>query len=209
MFSSSYKINTNCKVFKTVEPMAKSLVSHSSTSQPFRPLHRSQNLAYGPPIQHLQTLKKTKRNLLVIVHSSVQPGDVPPPPGSPSSSWKGWLLAIVFTVALPFVANKWGPLMKLIKGEVETAVETAEELVSTVEKASEEVEKVAEEIADKLPEGGKLKSAVISVEKVAKMVDKDAHLAGDFVAKVEETEVKVESVVEAAVSESQKTKDQK
>lgn len=53
-----------------------------------------------------------------------------------------------------------------------------------MEKVAEEVEKVADEVSDALPEGGKLKGFVTTVENVARETAKDAHLVEEVIGKV-------------------------
>lgn len=63
-------------------------------------------------------------------------------------------------------------------------VESVENLAEIVEMVAEKVEEVADDIADKLPDGGKLKVAVRLVENVAKETAKDAHLVDQLMEKV-------------------------
>ncbi|XP_030542704.1 uncharacterized protein LOC115749850 isoform X2 [Rhodamnia argentea] len=129
----------------------------------------------------------------VAVRSSVDP--VPHLPSDPSpSSWKFWVLGVFVSFILPFWRNKWGPLWKL-KNEVEAVVEKADHVTEFVEEMAEKVEHVAEEVAEHLPDG-KLKDAVTLVEHLAETADKDAHLAGDIIDKVEEVEKDVDSFME-------------
>ncbi|KAH6782587.1 hypothetical protein C2S51_007880 [Perilla frutescens var. frutescens] len=129
-----------------------------------------------------------------IVRSVVQPGAPPPSP----FNLINWILGIAITVVLPFFSNKWTSLLR-IKNEVETVVEIAEEIVVAVEKVAEGVEKAAENLAEDLPEGGGLRKAVDFVEHVAERANKDAHIVGDFIDKVQEVEEKVEDYVESLV----------
>lgn len=73
----------------------------------------------------------------------------------------------------------------MYKGKVEAAVEIAEQVVNIVEKVAEETEKIAEDVGDHLPEGGRLKKAIIFVENVARETAKDAHLAEHLIDKVQ------------------------
>lgn len=57
-------------------------------------------------------------------------------------------------------------------------------MAEAVEKVAVGVEKVAEDIAENLPEGGRFKVAVTSVENAAKEVIKVADLVEDFIHKV-------------------------
>lgn len=67
---------------------------------------------------------------------------------------------------------------------LEMAEEKIEEMAEAVEKVGEDVEKVAEEIEEKLPDGGKLKSAVTLVENVAKETVNDADKLEELIDKV-------------------------
>ncbi|KAL2467863.1 uncharacterized protein Fot_51388 [Forsythia ovata] len=116
------------------------------------------------------------------------------PSQAPSNSLKNWILGIVLTIVFPFLTNKWGPLLK-IKNEVDTAVETIEEITEVVEKAAEVVDKVAENIADHLPEGGKFRKTIDFIENVAEKTAKDAQLVEDIINKIQEVEGDVESIV--------------
>ncbi|XP_027095126.1 uncharacterized protein LOC113749850 [Coffea eugenioides] len=142
------------------------------------------------PSHGVQIMNKSNRKFAVF--NSVQPS------GPPSSgSWNGWILGAVLTFVLPFLTNKWGPLLK-IKNEFETAVQTVENVVDAVEKVAEQVEKVAEDIAEGLP-AGKLKNAVTFIENVADQIDDTAEVVGDAIDKVQEVEEQVESAVESAL----------
>ncbi|XP_030542706.1 uncharacterized protein LOC115749850 isoform X4 [Rhodamnia argentea] len=137
--------------------------------------------------------RQSARTRDVAVRSSVDP--VPHLPSDPSpSSWKFWVLGVFVSFILPFWRNKWGPLWKL-KNEVEAVVEKADHVTEFVEEMAEKVEHVAEEVAEHLPDG-KLKDAVTLVEHLAETADKDAHLAGDIIDKVEEVEKDVDSFME-------------
>ncbi|XP_011069620.1 uncharacterized protein LOC105155443 [Sesamum indicum] len=133
------------------------------------------------------------------VYNSVQPG-APLPPQPPSSSLS-WILGIVLTIILPFVGNKWGPLLKF-KTEVDTAIETIEEIVEVVEKVAEVVDKVAEDISGDLPDDGKLKKVVDAVEDVAEKTAQDARTVGDAIDKFQDVEEKVENIVETLSDEA-------
>ncbi|KAI3412787.1 uncharacterized protein J3R85_016912 [Psidium guajava] len=137
--------------------------------------------------------RQSTRTRDVAVRSSVDP--LPRLPSDPSpSSWKFWVLGVFVSMILPFWRNKWGPLWKL-KNDVEAAVEKADHLTEFVEEVAEKVEHVAEEVTEHLPDG-KLKDAAALVEHWAETVDKDAHLAGDIIDKVEEVEKDVDSFME-------------
>ncbi|XP_010266764.1 PREDICTED: uncharacterized protein LOC104604195 [Nelumbo nucifera] len=155
--------------------------------------HQSFLLNRGLPSLRIRSreLSKTTTKMDVTVYNS----NNGQPSGSPSNSWRSWIFGILVTIVLPFLKNKWAPLLTL-KKEVDTVVDTIENVVTVVEKVAEEVEKVADEVADKLPEGGKLREAVCAVEHIAKEAAKDAQMAGDFIDKVEEVEKDVEALIE-------------
>lgn len=69
-------------------------------------------------------------------------------------------------------------------GEVDTAVQIAEDITETIEKVAEKVEDVAEEVADHLPAGGKLKDAATFIENLARETAKDADLVDGVIDKV-------------------------
>lgn len=135
-----------------------------------------------------------KSNRKFAVFNGVLPGVPLPSEPPPSDSWNGWILGAVLTFVLPFLANKWGPLLK-IKDEVDTAVQTVENVVDAVEKVAEQVEKVAEDIAEGLP-AGKLKNAVTFIENVADQIDDTAEVVGDAIDKVQEVGDQIESALD-------------
>ncbi|XP_015890732.2 uncharacterized protein LOC107425276 [Ziziphus jujuba] len=127
-----------------------------------------------------------------------KPNEEPPdePPAKPqesSSVWRNWTLGILLSILLPSFRHKWGPYL-LLKSQVDMAVETAETVAEVVEDIAEVVEKVADEVADRLPENGKVKDAVESIEHFAEEVAEDAKIAQEFIHKVEEVEEKIESL---------------
>ncbi|VFQ86768.1 unnamed protein product [Cuscuta campestris] len=63
---------------------------------------------------------------------------------------------------------------------------------------AEVVDKVAEEIGGNLP-AGKLKDAVVLLERAAEIADKEAEVLGELIDKVEEMEETVEDRVESLV----------
>ncbi|KAL2513069.1 Uncharacterized protein Adt_18669 [Abeliophyllum distichum] len=140
---------------------------------------------------------KLKRNLVVC--SSVEPG--PPTPSGPPSSPLSWILGIVIAIVIPFIGQKWAPLLK---NKFETALNKVEDVVETVEEVAKNVEKVAEDIADDLPAGGQLRKAVDFIENWAERTARDADLVDDFIDKVQGEEEKVE---ESKVEEKDEDKD--
>ncbi|XP_059454824.1 uncharacterized protein LOC132185025 [Corylus avellana] len=134
------------------------------------------------------------------VCGSVLPGA--PLPSDPSpGSWKVWIFGMIATVIIPFLGNKWGPLLKL-KREVDAAADRVEAVAEAIEKVAEQVDKVAEDIGDDLPAGGKLKEAVTVIEHLAEKAAKDAQLVDDTIEKFEEVEKQVESLIEPLTEEA-------
>ncbi|KAE8099958.1 hypothetical protein FH972_017900 [Carpinus fangiana] len=133
----------------------------------------------------------------------VLPGaPLPPLPSDPSpGSWKIWIFGMVATVIIPFLGNKWGPLLKL-KREIDTAADRVEAVAEAIEKVADQVDKAAEDIADDLPAGGKLKEAVTFIEHLAEQAAKDAQLVDDTIEKAEEVEKQVESWIEPLTKEA-------
>lgn len=154
-------------------------------------------------IRRVRNNEKVFRNFAV--NGAIQPGV--PPSSEPSFQLLNWVVGVFATMVLPFLTHRWSSLLR-IKNEVETAVETIEEIAEVVEKVAEEVEKVAEDISDHLPEGGRLRKVVDYVENVAEIVDKDARLVEDLVHKVHEAEEKVEECIESLVEEAREHRKQ-
>ncbi|CAA0831674.1 Unknown protein [Striga hermonthica] len=164
----------------------------SCYSSNFTAFHgRDRSLLWGNGSMRAKGNKDTRR---VLVRSIVEPGA--PPPTEPPFNFINWIVGITITVVLPFITHKWASLLKF-KNEIETAVETVEEIVEVVEKVAGEVEKAAEDIADDLPTDGQFRKVVDFVEHVAERANRDAHLVGDFIDKVQEVEEKVEDYVES------------
>ncbi|XP_062157614.1 uncharacterized protein LOC133865257 [Alnus glutinosa] len=131
---------------------------------------------------------------------SVLPGA--PLPSNPSpGSWKVWIFGMIATVILPFLGNKWGPLLRL-KRQVDTAANTVEAVAEIIEKVAEKVDKVAEDVADHLPAGGRLREAATLIEHLAEETAKGAHLVDEAIEKVEEVERQVESLIEPLTEEA-------
>ncbi|XP_027149254.1 uncharacterized protein LOC113749639 [Coffea eugenioides] len=144
------------------------------------------------PSHGVQIMNKSNRKFAVF--NGVLPGVPLPSEPPPSDSWNGWILGAVLTFVLPFLANKWGPLLK-VKDEVDTAVQTVENVADAVEKVAEQVEKAAEDIVEGLP-AGKLKNAVTFIGNVADKIDDTAEVLGDVIDKVQEVGDQVESALD-------------
>ncbi|KAI8550319.1 hypothetical protein RHMOL_Rhmol06G0096100 [Rhododendron molle] len=171
------------------------------------PHTKSQTLKYFSPISRSKISKQKscflvnqpsryssngKRDLAVF--SNLLP-DLPAlPSGSPSDSWKSWILGAVITIILPFITHKWGPLLQITK-KIETVVETADQVAEVIEKVAEGVEKVADEIGDELAEGGKLRGAFDSIENAARKAADGAHFVDQILDKVEEVDKEVEELM--------------
>lgn len=142
-----------------------------------------------------QNNSKTKRNLVVYCNL---PAGAPLPFGALPDSWKGWLLGMLFTVAIPLLTNKWGTVLKWTsknKEKIESTVQTVENIVEAVEDVAEKVEKISEDILDDLPEGN-LKNAVSRIENAAEKIAKDAHQIDNMIDKVQEAEEQFEACIE-------------
>ncbi|KAH6759153.1 hypothetical protein C2S51_019388 [Perilla frutescens var. frutescens] len=120
--------------------------------------------------------------------SGVQPSTPLPP--RPPSSYLNWIIGVVLSIIVPSTSSTWGPLLQF-KKDVDTAVETVEDIAEVVEKVAEIVDRVAEDISDDLPEGGKLKKVVDIVGVVAEATAEDARTVGDVIDKFQEVEEKL------------------
>ncbi|KAL7131597.1 hypothetical protein ABFS83_12G014400 [Erythranthe nasuta] len=117
--------------------------------------------------------------------------------GSPepsSSSWKKWLMGILFTLILPAAGHKGGLLLGL-KGKIDQAIETVEHVTEVVEEMAEKADQIMEEVEAKLPGDSKLKEALDSFEDLAKMAVKEAKKAEDLVHKVKEVEAEIDNAL--------------
>ncbi|KAH6759154.1 hypothetical protein C2S51_019389 [Perilla frutescens var. frutescens] len=175
---------------------------------------KSQALLHNPPkstaifnskhklgFQHLRLHNHGNDDTRKVIVYSVEPGASPsgPPPNILS-----WFVAAAIAIVIPFISQKWGPL---IKSKVESALQTAEDVAEAVEKVAGGVEKVAEDIAENLPASGKLREAVDFVEKIAERTAKDAGAVDDFIDKVQEEEEKAKALAESRKDESEKPSD--
>ncbi|MCL7044678.1 hypothetical protein MKW94_010830 [Papaver nudicaule] len=109
--------------------------------------------------------------------------------------WTRWILGAMLTLILPFWKAKWQKLLQL-EAEVEMAVEVVEHVAETVEKVAVVTEKLSMEMANKIPGDGKLKKAVLMVERVSEEAEKDARLAEDILHKVDDLKQDVEKLIE-------------
>ncbi|KAL1814068.1 hypothetical protein ACET3Z_024133 [Daucus carota] len=163
-------------------------------------LSSSQRSLYRPKQNQVaKIVTKSRRN--VVVRSSLVPPEVDIPalptsigiPGLPDS-WQAWVMGAVVTIGLPFLTNKWGPLlgwMEKLKG----ILQTTENIAEAVEDIAGKVDKMAEDIEAGLPEG-QLKNALHNVELAAEEIARDADRIDQLIDKVQEMEEKFEDMVE-------------
>lgn len=184
------------------------LISRVSSQSPVHPILSSSlselrhhgRLTQNPGYRYLSNYTRMQsyitqtRKFSVNSSNGVQPS-APLPPDQPPSSYLKWIIGLVVSIIVPSTSNTWVPLLQL-KKDVDTAVETIEEIVEVVEKVAEIIDKVAEEISDDLREGGKLKIAVDIVEDVAEAAARDARTVGDAIDKFQEVEEKIENIVQ-------------
>ncbi|KAI3978607.1 hypothetical protein MKX01_015782 [Papaver californicum] len=109
--------------------------------------------------------------------------------------WTRWILGAMLTLILPFWKAKWQKLLRL-EAEVNMALEVVEHVAETVEKVAVVTEKLSMEMADKLPGDGKLKKAVLLVERVSQESEKDARLTQDILHKLDDLKQDVEKLIE-------------
>ncbi|PSR99852.1 Tumor protein [Actinidia chinensis var. chinensis] len=148
---------------------------------------------------HGQTAKTnniSKRDL-VIVHCGVLPGA--------PNSWQGWVLGAIITLIIPFFSHKWGPVFTFAK-KIEAVVDSIEQVAETVESVAEQVENAADKIGNQLPEGGKLRGVLDSIENAAHKTAQAAHFADEIIDKAQEVEKKVEEFMEPVNEETKEKK---
>nr|CAD1838127.1 unnamed protein product [Ananas comosus var. bracteatus] len=114
------------------------------------------------------------------------------PQKSPFSTWAKWAIGLITTILLPFGNKK----LLQIENEVEMIENVVENAAVVVEKVANMTEKVSSEVAERLPEDGKLKDAVVFVEHASKEVAEEAHLAQDIIHKVDELEEEVKTLLD-------------
>ncbi|XP_057537026.1 uncharacterized protein LOC130814821 isoform X2 [Amaranthus tricolor] len=164
--------------------------------------------SYFHPLQHLKHdfsydlrfSTQTERRFHLAIRSSLQPVPPPMPPPNPSSNplpgfpGKGWIAGAILALLLPFLKNKWGPLL-LFKKEAEEKLETIEVIAETLEKVADGVEQIAEDIGKDLPEGAFKRTALL-IEDVAEKVEAAAHFTDSAIDKIQELDEEVESLIE-------------
>ncbi|KAK4352366.1 hypothetical protein RND71_027884 [Anisodus tanguticus] len=138
-----------------------------------------------------QKFNKKPRNF--VVHATPETGDllsgVIPFLPTGENSWVSWAVGLGVTV--PLITAR---LLTVTK-QVAIAAETVEKVAEAVEKVADDVDKAAEEFAAKLPQGGKLRGIVESIEHLAEETEKDAQLVQDLMDKVEEVDEKLEAFI--------------
>ncbi|KAI3462098.1 hypothetical protein Pfo_018761 [Paulownia fortunei] len=168
------------------------------------------HLPHSGPYNHLPTIKRLKEidqsHLFLKISTkygisrtkslsgNIQPKASSSSPNPSSSSWKKWLLGILFTLILPAAGHKGGLLLGL-KGKIDQVIETVENVTEVVEEIAEEAEKIMEEVEEKLPNDSKLKEALESFDDLAKMAVKEAKKAEDLVHKVKDVEEEIEGTL--------------
>ncbi|ONI35233.1 hypothetical protein PRUPE_1G524300 [Prunus persica] len=88
----------------------------------------------------LKVQNGTKIKMDVVVNGA-EPGTPLPSDPSSGTSWKLWLVGILISVVVPFWKNKWWPLQKF-REQIETTLDSVEDVAELVEKVAGEVEKV-------------------------------------------------------------------
>ncbi|KAF3654544.1 hypothetical protein P3S67_012168 [Capsicum chacoense] len=137
--------------------------------------------------------KSNKKTRDLVVHATAETGDllsgVIPFLPTGENSWISWAVGLGVTV--PLITAR---LLTVTK-QVSFAAETVEKVAEAVEKVADDVDKAAEQFAATLPEGGKLRGIVESIEHLAEETEKDAQLVQNLMDKVEEVDEKLEAFI--------------
>lgn len=133
---------------------------------------------------------------MFVVRNNISPPGAP----GPSGSLTNWIVGLVLTCVLPFVARKWGSLA-LLKNKVDSVMETTEHVMETIEAVAKGADEIIDEITDGLPKNSKLKERMEAIDDMIEEVAKGAHIANEIIDKVEETEEKFESLIHEEVKE--------
>ncbi|KAI3513718.1 hypothetical protein L1887_21057 [Cichorium endivia] len=179
------------------KPIDQSFFFNPLTKRPFLKSNKSAWNLHGRNCRSLQYLSMSMnlQRATLVRQSNINPPPEPPlPSGSPSGSLRNWIVGLVLTFILPFFTHKWGSWL-LLKNQVDQKIEATEHVVKAVESAADKLDKVIDGITDDLPDGSKLKKALEFLDEIAEGVAKTAHVADDFINKVEETEDKLESLI--------------
>lgn len=137
--------------------------------------------------------KSNKKTRDLVVHATAETGDllsgVIPFLPTGENSWISWAVGLGVTV--PLITAR---LLTVTK-QVSFAAETVEKVAEAVEKVADDVDKAAEQFAATLPEGGKLRGIMESIEHLAEETEKDAQLVQNLMDKVEEVDEKLEAFI--------------
>ncbi|KAF8723273.1 hypothetical protein HU200_021790 [Digitaria exilis] len=143
--------------------------------------------------------------------SSGGTADAGPPPAllrqyneqqrTPFFTWARLAIGSALAAAAPFLHSRWASFLR-IQSEVEMVKDTAEAVAEVVEEVATVAEKVSSEVAEQLPEGGRMRTAVMLVEHASKEVAQEAHLAQDIIHKVDEIEEDVKAIIAPIVDHS-------
>ncbi|KAL3340145.1 hypothetical protein AABB24_028658 [Solanum stoloniferum] len=173
--------------------------SSRSLTQIFNPLAISKINNNGDRVltttsHRSSVLRKTNKNARdLVVHATAETGDllssVVPFLPTGENSWVSW--AVGLSVTVPLITAR---LLTVTK-QVSLAAETVEKVAEAVEKVADDVDRAAEEFAAKLPECGKLRGIVESIEHLAEETEKDAQVVQDLMDKVEEVDEKLEAFI--------------
>ncbi|CAN6305360.1 unnamed protein product [Urochloa humidicola] len=120
---------------------------------------------------------------------------------TPLFTWARLAIGSVLAAAAPFLHSRWASFLR-IQSEVEMVKDTVEVVAEVVEEAATVAEKVSTEVAERLPKGGRLRTAAVFVEHASKEVAQEAHLAQDIIHKVDEIEEDVKAIIEPIVDHS-------
>ncbi|XP_028797100.1 uncharacterized protein LOC114752525 isoform X2 [Neltuma alba] len=175
-----------------VDPRIISQLKYDRSSAPNHKLSRLPDLNLGFILQ----IRRNMKNLAVVHASAPKEAPLPahPSPGG-GHYWKVHILGTIVAMLLSFSKGKWGPLL-ILKEKVETTIEELEQISDVVEEVADKVEEVAEAAAKHLPEG-KLQDAAEFIDKLAEEIEKNAHLAGDLLEKVEDMGDEVDSFLDS------------
>lgn len=134
----------------------------------------------------------------------VQP-PAPAPSNSGLSNWAKWLLGSVLPLLLSLWTKNWNDFWSL-EGKAEKVVKEVEDAAEVIEKVATTADKTLATVADRLPDGCKLKEAALMAENISSITAKDALCVQNLIHKVEdlkqdlgELETMVEPVVHKIV----------
>ncbi|KAL2477454.1 hypothetical protein Fot_46468 [Forsythia ovata] len=122
----------------------------------------------------------------------VQPPS-PAPSNSGFSTWVKWLLGSVLPLVLSLWKKNWTDLWSL-EGKVEKVVEDVEDVAEVIEKVAATADNALATVADRLPDGSKLKEAALMAEHVSSITEKDAQYVENLIHKVEDLKQDLEDL---------------